>query len=631
MCGICGIYRKDHDQVDKKTISSMCSTMTHRGPDDEGHYLSGNVGLGMRRLKVIDLETGNQPISNEDKSIWIVQNGEIFNYLELRDRLKEKGHHFYTRSDTEVIVHLYEEYGEECIEHLNGMFGFALWDENNKLLFLARDRLGIKPLYYYEDDDVFLFGSEIKAILNYPDIGREIDYEALSDYFSLQYIPAPETIYKGINKLPQACSITLKNNRSSLKKYWHLKYCVIPMTQEEAIESTISEIERTVQLQMISDVPLGAFLSGGLDSSILVAVMSSLSDRPVETFSVVWDRNGQAFDERKYARFVSERYNTNHHEFLVKPQVDEVAEETIKAFDEPFANDSAIPNYHIARETKKYVTVALSGLGGDELAAGYERYLGMSILKYFQLIPESLRSKVFENIIDRLPDSKNGLPWIDRVKRFGKISGLSFIDSYLSISAKMNASDKQALFTEDVSARLHGHLDPSALFRRYDLEAGDACELNRMLYIDMNTYMVDELLVLSDRMSMAHSLELRVPYLDHLLVEHFAKVDPALKLHGFTKKYLLKKIAERYYPKSFIYRKKVGFSTPLVLWLRGELKGYMLHILNRKSVMRTGIINPDAVERYVHDHLGLKRNYDMRLWALMMFMLWYNTYIDKVY
>lgn len=631
MCGICGIYRKDKTYVDNKTIVSMCNVIKHRGPDDDGAYIAGHIGIGIRRLKVIDLETGHQPIHNEDKTIWVVLNGEIYNYQELRTKLEQEGHRFYTKSDTEVIVHLYEEYGEDFVKFLNGMFGFALWDSNRERIVLVRDRLGIKQLYYYEDNNMFAFGSEIKSILTIPEVRKNINYEALSDYFSLQYIPAPHTIYRDICKLPQASYIQIDNGNLKIKKYWSLNYGNKYISGNEAIDSTIRELKKSVQLQMISDVPLGAYLSGGIDSSILVAMMSSISDRPVETFSILWDQKSNAFDERKYSRFVANKYNTNHHEFLVKPQIEEVAFETIKAFDEPFANDSVIPNYHIARETKNHVTVALSGLGGDEVAAGYERYLGLKILRYFNLIPKGLRSVFFKRIINQLPDSKSGSPWIDRMKRFGMLSELSFTDSYYSIMSKMNESEKSELFTPETNVKINSTHNTSNYFYAYDQECSDTDDLNRLLYIDINTYMVDELLVLSDRMSMAHSLELRVPFLDHNLVEHFARIKPSMKLHGLTKKYLLKKIAENYFPRSFVYRKKMGFSTPLVLWLRGSLKGYMMSTLNKKSIEKTGILNPDTVEKYILEHVNRKRNHDTRLWALMMFMHWYNEYIDKVY
>jgi len=608
----------------------MCNVLEHRGPDDEGYYTSLHIGLGMRRLKIIDLETGHQPIYNEDKSIWVVLNGEIYNYRELRDDLEARGHIFYTRSDTEVITHLYEEHGEKLVTFLNGMFGLALWDSNKEKLFIARDRLGIKQIYYAEDDTSFVFGSEIKAILALPGNDREIDYEALSDYFSLQYIPAPRSIFRGIRKLPPACTLTIDSEGSVVRKYWDLHYDKEGISGKDAVDLIDQDLQRSVMYQMISDVPLGAYLSGGIDSSLLVAMMANVSDRPIETFSIIWDQGSKAFDERRYSRFVVEKYRTNHHEFLVKPEVEDVMDTIVRSFDEPFADDSAVPNYYIARETRRHVTVALSGLGGDEMSAGYERYLGMKFLRYYRLIPAKIRRE-FMRLVHKVPDSKSGSLWIERIKRFARISDLPFAESYYTISSKLDPAEKPMLFTTDVLEKIRHAYKTADLFHNLSRKLSGADELNQMLYMDMNTYMVDQLLVLSDRMSMAHSLELRVPYLDHHLVESFARVDSSMKIRGPVKKYLLKKVAERYFPNRFIYRKKMGFSSPMVLWLRGELKPYMIAILDRKCIERTGILNPGTILRYVQEHLERKHNHDMILWSTMMFMLWYNAYVDKIY
>jgi asparagine synthase (glutamine-hydrolysing) len=633
VCGICGILKKDNKPASEDIIGRMCSVMIHRGPDDEGHYMSGSVGLGMRRLKIIDLETGNQPIHNEDKAIWVVLNGEIYNYRDIRALLEKKGHTFYTKSDTEVIVHLYEDYGEKALDFLNGMYGIALWDTRNEKLLLARDRLGIKQIYYHEDDDCFAFGSEIKTVMAYGNISKEIDYQALSDFFSFKYIPAPHTIFSKIKKLPQACFLTidLKTKYSAISKYWTLKYREPYISSSEVIESTNNELKRAIEYQMISDVPLGAYLSGGIDSSLLVAIMSKLTEHPVETFSIIWDTGCQMFDEREYARFVAKEYKTNHHEFLVKPNIEEVIQNIIGGFDEPFADDSAIPNYYIASETRKFVTVALSGLGGDEMCAGYERYLGVKLLHYYHTLPDVLRKKIISKLMQKMPDSKTGWPWIDRMKRFVKIADMPFSQTYFSISSKLDSSEKRLLFTDDINRKIGTDYSTLHYFKEYTEECNSDNDLNRMLYIDINTYMVDQLLVLSDRMSMAHSLELRVPYLDHQLVEHFAKIDPLMKLHGIEKKYLLKKVAERYFPEKFIYRKKMGFSSPIAIWLRGDLKNFMLHILNRESIIKTGIINPDTVECYTQEHIAMKHNHELVLWPLIMFMLWYDSYIQKIY
>lgn len=631
MCGICGIFRKDKAPVDHQDLRRMCNAMVHRGPDDEGYFTSGHVGLGMRRLKIIDLETGHQPIHNEDNSIWVVLNGEIYNFPELRDSLESKNHRFYTRSDTEVIVHLYEEYGEKFLDHLNGMYCFALWDEREERLIISRDRLGVKQIHYYEDERQIVFGSELKTVLALDGMSRDINYQALSDYFSLQYIPAPRTVYKNIHKLPPACSLIVDDRGSAVRRYWTLAYDENALSGKDAVDAVDDSLKQSIRRQMISDVPLGAYLSGGIDSSLLVAIMAGLSDRPVETFSIIWDSGAENFDERKYARFVADKYRTNHHEFLVKPQIEEVMDNIVGGFDEPFADDSAIPNYYIARETRKYVTVALSGLGGDEMSAGYERYLGMKMLHHYRHLPAVIRSRILPSIIHGIPDSKTGNPWIERMKRFVRISDLPFAESYFHMSSKIDPADKDQLFSGETQAMIDDGYSTSGHFRKFYDECTSTDALNRMLYIDMNMYMVDQLLVLSDRMSMAHSLELRVPYLDHLLVETFARVKPDMKLRGIVKKYVLKKVSERYFPKTFIYRKKMGFSSPMVIWLRNDLREYMSYLLNRQSIRRTGILNPDTVERYVNEHVQARHNHDMKLWSIMMFMLWYNRYIDRVY
>lgn len=630
MCGISGIYYRDGIKPDPDDLRRMCDIMVHRGPDDEGYHVSAHVGLGMRRLKVIDLETGDQPIHNEDKTVWVVLNGEIYNFLNLRMELEKKGHIFYTKSDTEVIVHLYEDHGEDAVSYLNGMFGFALWDERKKKLFIARDRLGVKQIYYSVDDDRLVFGSEIKALLALPGMSREIDYEAISDFFSLQYIPAPKTAFLNIKKLPPACTLTADEKGMEIKKYWKLEFDDRSVTGQEAVDLIDRELNRAVRYQMISDVPLGAYLSGGVDSSLLVAIMAMASERPVETFSIIWDQGGEAFDEREYSRFVVEKYRTNHHEFMVKPDIEEVVDAIVNAFDEPFADDSVIPNYYIARETRRHVTVALSGLGGDEMSAGYERYLGMKLLRYYNMIPKSLR-ELFSSLVLCVPDPESGNLWVERLKRFVRIAGENFSQSYFMISSKIEPEEKPSLFSKEALARIGDTGGTARIFEELSNDVCHADELDRMLYMDMNTYMVDQLLVLSDRMSMAHSLELRVPFLDHILVESFARVDPAMKLRWGIKKYLLKKVAERYFPKGFIYRRKMGFSSPMVVWLRGKLMPFMLSVLNSKAMERTGIINPSTMRRYIDEHLERKRNRDMILWSTMMFMLWYDNYIDKIY
>jgi asparagine synthase (glutamine-hydrolysing) len=631
MCGICGIIRKDEKAVDPDLIRRMCSTMVHRGPDDEGVHTEGNVGLGMRRLKIIDLKTGHQPIFNEDRTVWIVFNGEIYNYQELRPGLLDAGHKFSTQTDTEVILHLYEEYGEKCLEHLNGMFCFAIWDSKTKKMFIARDRLGIKQLYYYDDGAMFIFGSEIKVVLSALKNQGSINFQALSDYLSLLYVPAPHTIYSDIKKLPPAHSLVADQSSIRIKKYWHLEYSATNETLNSLIRSTSDKISHAVKLQMISDVPLGAFLSGGVDSSILVAMMAKQSSRPVETFSILWDKDAAEFDEREYSRLVSKMYKTSHHEFLVSPDIEELTEHLVRSFDEPFADASAIPNYYLCKETRKHVTVALSGLGGDEIAGGYERYLGMAFMQYYRKLPGFVRNSIVSNLVRSIPDSKAGKHFNNRLKRFAAFSDLPYDQAYFSFVSEYPDNVKISLFSDDVLTSLRQSKSTFSYFDEYAEESGCGDDLNKLLYIDMNTYLVDDLLTLSDRMSMQHSLEMRVPFLDHTIVEHFAQVNQNLKIHGFSKKIILKKIAENLLPNKLIYRKKKGFSVPLVLWFRGKLKPYVLEILNEKSIKKAGLLNAESVNNILNQHFGGQENNDEKIWALMCLMIWYNKYVNKVY
>ena len=450
MCGICGIVSKKNVSINSEEIGKMCSTLVHRGPDDEGIYTSDSIGLGMRRLKVIDLDTGHQPVHNENKTIWIVFNGEIYNYQELRKTLEQLGHSFYTKSDTEVIIHLYEEYGVNAPKYLNGMFCFAIWDSNKQQILIARDRLGIKQLYFYEDEQQIIFGSEIKAILSNSTVEKNLNIKAFRDYFSFLYVPAPHTIYSKINKLPPASTMLIRDGKIKISKYWSLKYDENYLSGKDAINCIIEQLTKSIKYRMISDVPIGAYLSGGIDSSIIVAIMSSLTTKPIETFSIIWDQASGAFDERKYAKEVSCIYNTNHHEFLVKPDIEEITTNIIECFDEPFADASAIPNYYLAKETKKFVTVALSGLGGDEMAAGYERYLGMKLAKYFNFIPYFLRENVIKKFVANMPDSKQGRHFNNRLKRFVSTCQYPFIDRYFNIVSTFTNDYKNSLFDKSV-------------------------------------------------------------------------------------------------------------------------------------------------------------------------------------
>ncbi|CAD7772065.1 Asparagine synthetase [glutamine-hydrolyzing] 1 [Candidatus Methanoperedenaceae archaeon GB37] len=626
MCGICGIVSLSNQIIEQSFIKKMCHQIYHRGPDAEGYYVKENVALGMRRLRIIDLNTGDQPIFNEDKSICIVFNGEIYNFKELKKDLIQKGHKFYTLSDTEVILHLYEEYSEKCLDKLRGMFTFAIWDKKEKKLFLARDRLGIKPLYYTITPKYFLFASELKSILIFPDIKKELDFTALSDFFTFLYVPAPRTIFKNIYKLLPGHYLILKNRKMEIRKHWDLKFEEKPLGNEnDYIEKFLELFEEAVKLRLISDVPLGAFLSGGTDSSFVVAMMSKLSNKPVETFSIGYEKKDKYFDERQYSRIVAKKFNTHHHEFILKPNnIDELVEKIITHFDEPFADASAIPNYILSKQTKKYVTVALSGLGGDELCAGYERYLGCLLAEKYRRLPSFLTKKIIPALINHLPDSSQGNHFNERLKRFVKSANYPFLQRYFQIVATFNEEEKKQLFTPEVQKFIQRPSDE--IFYDYCPNTNHP-NLNNMSLIDFKTYLVDDLLTLTDRMSMAHALETRVPFLDHKLVEFFATIPTYLKLKGLNKKYLLKKAAERLLPKEVIYRKKMGFSVPLVIWFRNELKDYINDILSEKNIKRLGYFNHPFILQTLNIHLNGKANYDEKLWALVNFIKWYDKYL----
>lgn len=626
MCGIAGLWNKS-ERIDKRLLDRMCDLLAHRGPDDRGIFIDENIGLSMRRLSIIDLNTGKQPIFNEDKTICIVFNGEIYNFKELRLELEKKGHCFSTNTDTEVIIHLYEEYKEKCAEFLRGMFAFAIWDSRNKSLFIARDRFGIKPLYYYWDNSTLLFSSEIKSILAAPYFERELDPEAVQQYFTFLYVPYKKTLFKGIDKLLPGCYLTIENNNLRCGKYYNLPQPHYRFNSDaseaDIIDSTLDMMSNTVEKHLISDVPLGAFLSGGIDSSIVVALMSKFSNQPVNTFSIGYEGTGASFDERGYAAKVAKLYQTNHREFLVTAEsVIECLPSILSNLDEPIGDSSLIPNYLISEFAAKYVKVALSGLGGDELCGGYERYLGTMIaeryMKVLKLLPGS-----FKSAIDKyLPDSLTGSHFPERLKRFLSYASLPMKERYYYFIAKFNNQECKKLFNRDFI--IPDSASGVKVFERYWDETDQIEGLRKILKIDLGMYLVDDLLALSDRTSMMHSLEMRVPFVDHHLVEYFWSLPDDLKIKGFSKKYILKKAAEKLLPKDIIYRKKKGFSVPLTVWLRNELKPFMLDVFSSKNIKDLGYFDFNYIQVILDEHISAQRNHDEKLFALLSFAVWYQ-------
>lgn len=624
MCGICGMINKRQQAVDSTVLNKMNDVLYHRGPDDEGYHVDRHIGLAMRRLSIIDLDGGHQPIHNEDRTIWMVLNGEIYNYGELAIDLKRKGHHFYTKTDTEVIVHLYEEYGDECVKHLRGMFAFALWDWKRQRLLLARDRVGIKPLFYYEDDQCLVFGSEIKSVLQHNRPSKEIDFVALDVYLTMLYIPSPGTIYKEIKQVPPGYVLIVENEASQLKQYWELEYRIdYRKSLEDFSREILDKFREVIRIHMISDVPIGALLSGGIDSSAITAIMSEISDKPVDTFNISYDDKSSEFDESRYAKLVAKQFGAHHHEMRIRPDIANDIEKICSYFDEPFADSSALPNYYVSQMTKEHVTVALCGLGGDEIAAGYERYLGLLLSRYYQKIPRVIREKLAFNLVNQIPDSRKGRRFVDRMKRFIK-SGVQPADQmYLSYIRYFSDLEKKELYSPLLLSNVNGTLGKQ--FDAYFFKYPDLDTLNRALFTDLKMYLPDDLLTLSDRMSMAHSLELRVPFLDHELIELLATVPSHYKINKFSKKHILKKAFEKILPREIIYRSKRGFSIPLALWFRNDLKNLVLSTLSPERIKKQGLFNYAKIANILESHFQAKENNYLKIWALVNFTLWHDS------
>lgn len=629
MCGICGkININNREVVDARLIHKMTEVLKHRGPDDEGIYINGNVGIGHRRLSIIDLsKDARQPMSNEDKSIWIVCNGEIYNFQELRKVLEKKGHIFCSRSDTEVIIHLYEELGTDCVEKLRGMFAFCIWDEKRKRLFLARDRIGQKPLNYAIKNGNIIFASEIKSILQDPEISREVDINALDSYLTYQYVPAPETMFSGINKLPPAHSLVWENGKIKIERYWNLNFQnKINMAEDEFCQRILDLLTEATKIRLVSDVPLGVFLSGGIDSSAIVGLMSKLSTHPVKTFSIGFEE--ETFNELKYARKVAKIFATDHHEYIVKPEALNILPKIIWHFNEPFADSSCIPTYYLSKMTRQEVTVALNGDGGDETFAGYERYVANKIANIYNLIPQSIRKNLVSFITTVLPESTRRKDFIKRFKRFAKANDSSRERRYARWMSIFDDDLKSNLYSEKLKNRLKGIDSWNYLLDVY--RQSDANNfIDATLFVDIMTYLPGDLLVKIDISSMANSLEARSPFLDHKLMEFAASIPSNLKLKGWTTKYLLKKALTKILPKDILNRRKAGFGVPIGTWFRQELKDYAYDILLSEKSLKRGYFKKEAIKRILDEHTKGKIDHGARIWSLINFELWHQMFIDN--
>ena len=625
MCGIAGVVSSDRvERIEESTVHRMCQAIVHRGPDDEGILAKGNAGLGMRRLSIIDVAGGHQPIFNEDRSAWIVYNGEVYNFPELRPELEASGHRFYTNTDTEMIVHLYEEMGADCVKKLRGMFAFALWDDRRQRLLIARDRLGKKPLHYALHQGKLYFASEIKSILAVAPELAEVNRAALMQYMYLGYIPDPATAFVGIHKLPPGHLLEFERGEIRIRKYWDLpEYGTYnPKSEEECLEQLEYRLAEAVRIRLISDVPLGALLSGGTDSSTVVALMARASSKPVKTFAIGF--NHADFDESKYARIVAQKFGTEHQELLLEPDVVGTVEKLTRSLEEPFGDSSMLPTYFVSCLARQHVTVALSGDGGDELFAGYDRYAIHSQRQIFEKVPSGVRRWYREHIFPRLPRDMRGrkfsynvsLPWKERY-----VDGICFVPPF---------ERDIPLLTPEFRAIIAESGDPSDILMRYFEQAPAHDPISQMLYVDTKTYLVEDILTKVDRMSMATSLEVRVPILDHLFVEFVTSLGPQWKLRGSKQKYIFRKLAERVgVPKEVLYRRKQGFALPLEHWMRQELKDLIQTVLLEPRTLQRGYFNPQGVRRVLEEHFRGRRDQSGRIWRLLIFELWHRNFLEN--
>ncbi len=625
MCGICGFYEyKSRQPASREVLAEMLRVLHHRGPDDSGVHFDKDLAMGMRRLSIIDLNGGKQPISNEDGTIITVFNGEIYNYRELRDDLESRGHTLATESDTEVIVHLYEDYGEGCPHYLRGMFGFAVWDSSQRRLFVARDRLGIKPLYFTQAGGALIFASEIKAILQHPAVRVELNVEALNNYLSLKYVPAPQTIFNGISALPPGSSLTCDSKGVTIRRYWDLSFAnhVNGNVREEVYAEQLEALLREcVKKHLMSDVPFGAFLSGGVDSSTIVALMSQFMSEPVKTYSVGFEGDGEAFSELPYARTVAKRFQTDHHEVIIRPShLSELAEKVVWHLDQPLAEHATLANFMVAELAARDVKMVLTGEGGDELFAGYARYSGERFSPLFRSIPHPVKSLAL-SLCSRLPGLRR-----QKLALYA-LSQPDEITRFVNWFPLFNSGTKQSLLSGDLKESLSG-CGADCVFAQH-LSRTDAVEpLNRMLYVDTKLWLADLLLARGDKMSMAVSLEARVPLLDHKLVEFAAALPQDLKLKKFTRKYLLKKVGKAWLPSEILNRKKQGFPMPTSSWLRKEARPFMRDVLSASALKRRGLFHPPFVEKLMSEHERGFADHGPLLWGLMNVELWQRIFMD---
>lgn len=626
MCGIAGYVGPETPGLPP----AMLRVLKHRGPDDTGSYEEPGVGLGMTRLAIIDLDGGRQPMTNEDDSLWIVLNGEIYNYRELRCDLEAKGHRFRSQSDTEVILHLFEEDEERCVDRLRGMFAFAIWDTRRRSLFLARDRMGKKPLFYWHRGGLFLFASEIKALLRHRAVSRTLDYEALHHYLAFGYTPAGRSIFAEISKIPPAHTGILSDDVLRLHRYWtlpagHLADGPGP-SRADAAARVRHTIKEAVRLRLESDVPLGVFLSGGIDSSVIVASMREVTSQRIATFSIGFGQAAPSYDELPYARMVAQCFETDHHEEILEPNVADLLPTIVHHFDEPFADSSAIPTFLVAQATAQHVKVALSGIGGDESFGGYPRYLGVRLSEAYGRLPRWLGTVVGGMAARLVRDSEANVNWGDWVRRFCTGAHRPMPDRYIGWVRFFSEADLARLATP--ALRALWKCDVEATHRNVFSVPGHRDPMDGAFRIDLSTYLPDDLLVMADRMSMAHSLELRAPFCDHHVIEESLNLSPTMKIPGFRLKGLLKSVFADVLPREVLSHRKQGFMIPLGRWLRTDLRDLLDDLLSPERVRGRGLFDPAFVDGLKQEHLCGAQSHSDRLWTLMITELWMQQYLD---
>jgi asparagine synthase (glutamine-hydrolysing) len=629
MCGIAGYVdggapepwtrRAGAPDLVVTRLRKMCAAIRHRGPDDEGLHMEPGVGLGMRRLSIIDLATGQQPIHNEDATVWVVFNGEIYNYRELRRELEALGHRFSTASDTETIVHAYEEWGEDAFGHLRGMFGIGLWDRRERTLLLARDRVGIKPLHYAVVDGRLYFGSEIKTILAAGAVTPRIDFRGLDHYLSFLYTPRDASIFAGVHKLPPGHLLRWQNGHLHLRQYWALPAEESsPASERDAVEALREVLQDAVTSHLMSEVPLGAFLSGGVDSSLVVGLMARASSRPVRTFSIGFD--DARYDELEHARLVAQHFATDHHEFVVRPDALGILDDLIRHFDEPFGDSSAIPTWYVSEMARRHVTVVLSGDGGDELFGGYDRYFPHPRIAAFDRWAVPGTRALASIVWPWLPHGARGKNFLRTVARDER-------GRYLDQIGYFQKDEKAALLSADVRRQI-GSVDAEAALGRHFARFGALPWHGQMMHFDFETYLPEDILTKVDRMSMAHSIESRVPLLDTRVVEFAARLPAALKIRNGRRKHVLKEAAAALLPPSILDRRKRGFEAPVGVWFRGGLREAFTEVLLSPRARQRGYFEPRFIARLVREHVTGRREHTLRLWSLLVFELWHRRYLD---